>query len=146
MITLHLEIITPDKTVYDGNVYSVTLPSADGEITVLPHHIPIITTVMPGSMVVRAEGGEQIFAVARGVIEIDATSVRVLSDIADRADALEEDEIEKAKLAAEKLMSDKSQDATAFADATALLDRELARLKTVRRYRSRRAFSRTLPS
>ncbi len=137
---LHFQLITPDETVYDGNVVSVTLPSADGEITVLEKHIPIISTLMPGSMVVRNEKGEMIFAVSRGVIEVDGGSVRVLSDIADRADSLEEEAVEAAKAKAEKLMTEKSEDAMSFAEATALLDRELARLKTVRRYRARRAY------
>lgn len=140
---LHLEIITPDQTVYDGDVTSVTLPSADGEITVLEKHIPLISTLLPGSMVVRAASGESIFAVSRGVIEVDGNSVRILSDIADRADILEEEAIEQAKQKAEKLMNEKKKDAVSFADATAMLDRELARLKTVRRYRSRRAYMST---
>jgi len=143
---LHLVIITPDQTVYDGEIDSVSLPTADGEITVLPHHVPIITTIVPGPVIVRSGKDEKVFAVSRGVIEIDQTSVRVLSDIADRADDLEESAIEKARINAEKLMTEKRQDATEFAEATAILDRELARLRTVRRHRSRRGLPSVPPS
>jgi F-type H+-transporting ATPase subunit epsilon len=137
---LHLEIITPEHTVYDGNADSVTLPTSDGEITVLPHHLPIITTVSPGTLIMRLGKEEHVFAVSRGVIEVDQKGVRVLSDIADRADDLEEAAVEQAKEKAEKLMTEKHDDVS-FAEATAILDRELARLKTVRRHRSRRSFT-----
>ncbi len=136
---LHLEIITPDSTVHDGDVDSVTLPTAAGEITVLPHHVPIITTIVPGTLIAHVGKEELIFAVSRGVIEVDAKGVRVLSDIADRADVLEEKAVEEAQKKAEKLMSDKREDAAAFAEATAIFERELARLLTVRRKRSRRS-------
>ncbi len=136
---LHLEIITPDQTVYDGDVDSVTLPTGDGEITVLPHHIPLMTTLASGSAIVRVGGQEHVFAVSRGVVEVDAISVRVLADSADRAEALQEATIEKAKAAAEKLLSERRGDAEGFAEASAILERELARLKTVRRHRGRRS-------
>lgn len=135
---LHLAIITPDQTVFEGEVMSVTLPTANGEITVLPHHMPLITTVVPGPMIVREPSGEHVFAVSRGVIEVQPNMVNVLSDIADRADILEEEAAKNARRQAEKLMAEKRADAEAFADATALFERELARIRTVRRHRSRR--------
>lgn len=138
---LRLEIITPDSTVFEGEAESVTLPTSDGEITVLPHHVPIITTITPGSMIVHTANEELIFAVSRGVIEVDGKGVRVLSDIADRADLLEEAAVERAQAEAQKLMSEKREDAEAFAEATAIFEKELARLMTVRRHRSRRSFA-----
>ncbi len=131
---LHLEIITPDAIVFDSQVESVTLPTGNGEITVLPKHIPLMTTVLPGSLIARQKSGEHLFAVSRGTIEIDGTGIRVLVRTADDADALADEEaILKAKESAEKLMEEKRTDAEAFAEATAILDRELARLKSVRR-------------
>lgn len=131
---LHLEIITPDSLVFEGDVDSVTLPTGDGEITVLQRHIPLVTTVLPGSLIARQKSVEHLFAVSRGTIEIDGAGVRVLVRTADAADALaDEDAILKAKENAEKLMLEKRTDAEAFAEATAILDRELARLKSIRR-------------
>lgn len=131
---LHLEIITPDQVVFDGDIESVTLPTGNGEITVLPKHIPLVTTVLPGSLIARQKNGEHLFAVSRGTIEIDGAGVRVLVRTADAADALADEEaILKAKENAEKLMEEKRTDAEAFAEATAVLDRELARLKSFRR-------------
>ncbi len=140
-MSLHLVIITPDQSVFDGEVDSVSLPTANGEITVLAKHIPLITTLVPGTAIVRTGGKEEVYAVSRGVIEVDGKGMRILSDIADRADLLEEQAIEQAKQRAEQLMNEKREDAEAFAEATATFERELARLMTVRRHRSRRGFA-----
>lgn len=134
---LHLEIITPDETVFDGECDSVTLPTADGVITVMPHHVPLMTTLIPGTAIVRTGKEEKIFAVTRGVIEVDGTSMRVLAEVADRAEKLEEAAIEKAKADAEKLLTERRHDTEGFAEATAMLERELARLRTLRRHHSR---------
>ncbi len=131
---LHLEIITPEQTVFDSSIESLTVTTGDGEITVLTNHIPLLSTVVPGSLIVRVNGGEQLFAVSRGTIEIDGNGVRVLVRSADQAEDLQDEEaILRAKESAEKLMEEKRTDAEAFAEATAILDRELARLKSVRR-------------
>jgi|SRR3989338_4079050 len=135
---LHIELITPDGPVFEGEADSISLPTPDGEITVLPHHIPIISLVVAGSILVRQGKEELLFAVSRGVVEVDGTSLRVLVDTADRAEELEEAAIEKAKAAAEKLLTEKRHDAEGFAEATAILERELARLRVTRRHRSRK--------
>lgn len=135
---LHLEIITPDRTMFQGDVDSVSLPTPQGEITILPHHIPLMSIVIPGSILVRQKHEEHLFAVSRGVIEVDGRNVRVLADTADRAVELEEEAIEKAKAEAERLLKEKRGDAEGFAEVTATLERELARLHVVRRHRSKK--------
>lgn len=135
---LHIELITPEGIAYSEDAASVTLPTADGEITVLMGHVPLVSALAFGSMIVRTKDGEALFAVARGVVEVGPTLVRVLSDIADRAEELEEVAIEQAKERAEKLVSEKRNDAEGFAEATAILQKELARLRVVRRRLSRK--------
>ena len=135
---LHVEIITPDETVYEGQAASITLQTTEGEITVLPGHIPLMTTLLPGVAMVRIEGKEEFFALSGGVVEVDGKTVRVLAQTADRAEGLEESAIEQAKARAEKVVAEKRSDAEGFAEATAILDRELAKLRTVRRSRARR--------
>lgn len=135
---LRIDIITPDGTIYQGDADSISLPTPDGEITVLPHHIPLISILAPGTILLKQGGEELLFAVSRGVIEVDGMSIRVLADTADRAEKLEEAAIEKARQAAEKLVYARRHDAEGFAEATAVLERELARLRTVRRHRSLR--------
>lgn len=134
---IHAQLTTPDGTIFEGDVDSISLPTPDGEITVLPHHIPLITIVVPGSILIRTGREEQLFAVSRGVIEVDGQTIRVLADTADRAEKLEEAAVEAAKARAEKLRSEKRHDEEGFAEATAIMERELARLQTIRRQKAR---------
>lgn len=135
---LHLAIITPDRTVFEGDVDSVSLPTPDGEITILPHHIPLLSILVAGSILVRQNVDEYLFAVSRGAIEVDGQSIRILAETADRAADLEEEAIERAKEEAQRLMSDKQGDTEGFAQASAMLERELARLKVVRKHRTKK--------
>lgn len=134
---LHLALITPDRVVFEDEVDAVSLPTPQGEITVLPHHIPLLSILAPGSVLVRRKGEESLFAVSRGVIEVDSASVRILADTADRAAELEEEAVRQAKERAEQLLKEKRADAEEFAEVSAILERELARLKVVRRHRAR---------
>lgn len=137
---LSVALITPDRTVFEGEVDSVSLPTPDGEITILPHHIPLVSILSVGTVLMRRGNEELLFAVSRGVIEVDGTTIRVLADTADRAEELEEAAIAKAKAEAEKLLKERRDDVEGFTEATALLERELARLKVVRRHRGGRRF------
>lgn len=135
---MHAELITSEGSAYSGEAVSVTLPSGMGEITVLRHHIPLLSTVEPGTVIIRTGTDELLFAVSRGVVQVGRDGVRILSDIADRADSLEEKAIEIARKRAEELKAARRSDAEGFAEASATLEKELARLMSIRRLRSRR--------
>lgn len=135
---LHLALISPERMLFEGDVDSVSLPTPDGEITILPHHIPLISIVVPGSVLVRQGNEQKLFAVSRGVVEVNGSTLKVLADTAERADELQEEAIEKARAHAEQLRRERRDDAEGFAEATAILDRELARLQTIRRHRTHR--------
>lgn len=133
---MNVQIITPDSKAYAGDALSVTIPTTSGEITVLAHHAPLVSTLAPGTLIVRDGSGDHLFAVARGMVEVDGTSVRILTDIADPAEHLQEEAIVRAKAEAEKLISERRTDTQEFTEAMAVLDRETARLISVRRHRS----------
>jgi F-type H+-transporting ATPase subunit epsilon len=135
---MHAELITSEGSAYSGEATSVTLPTGMGEITVLNHHIPLLSAVEPGTVIIRAVDGEHLFAVSRGVVQVGQNGLMILSDIADRAETLEEDAIELARKRAEELRDARRADAEEFADATATLEREMARLMSIRRLRGRR--------
>ena len=139
---MHVELITSEGSAYSGEAVSITLPTAMGEITVLNHHIPLLSTVESGTVIIRTTDEELLFAVSRGVVQVGEGSIRILSDIADKAETLEEDVIELARARAEELKANRRDDEEGYADATATLNRELARLATTRRLRSRRRFGR----
>ena len=136
MITF--EIATPERIVYKEQVDSLTLPTKDGEITVLPNHIPLVAVLVPGVAVVRKGGKESYMAVSGGFIEVQpGNRVVVLADTAERAEELTEAAIEKARADAESALKEKrNMDDETFAAAAAGLERELARLRVARRHRS----------
>lgn len=137
------ELVTPDGTAYNGEILSVSVPTGMGEITILPHHRSLIATVEPGSVIIRTAEQELVFAVSRGALQVNGGSVRILADTADSAEGLDEEAaIDAARKRAEELAKEKRTDSEGFADATAMLERELGRLRTVRRLRSRRRSSR----
>lgn len=151
MITF--EIATPERIVYKEAVDSLTLPTKDGEITILPNHIPLVAVLVPGAITVRKGKEEQFMAVSGGFIEVQPaqispadkfqsgspnTRVVVLADTAERAEELTVTAIEKARADAERVLHEKrSMDDESFAAAAAGLERELARLKVARRHRTR---------
>ncbi len=132
----HVDVITPEAKIFSADADSVSLPTIMGEITILQHHVPLVTTLAPGMLTVRRGKEENYFALSRGVVEIEGNTIRVLSDIADRVDTIDEQAVVEAKKRAENLLKEKRTDTEAFTEASALLDREIARLRAVRRRRS----------
>src|SRR5512133_216498 len=99
---LNLEITTPERTVYKEEVDSVTVPTREGEITVLPNHAALVALVVPGALTVRAGREEKYLAVSGGAIEIlPGSRCVILTDSADRAEELVVEEIEKARARAQ---------------------------------------------
>jgi F-type H+-transporting ATPase subunit epsilon len=139
MNKLNLEITTPEKTVFKEDADSVTIPTVDGEITVLPNHIGLVGLVSSGALVVRNNGAVKYFAVSGGALEVlPGSRVVILADAADRAEDLVIEEIEKAKTRAQAAAREaKDRDDVAYADAAIALERETARLKVAHRHRSR---------
>jgi F-type H+-transporting ATPase subunit epsilon len=137
MLKLHLEITTPERTVYKEEVDSVTVPTAEGEITVLPNHASLVGLVVPGALTVRVGKEEKYMAVAGGAIQIlPGSHCVILTDAADRAEELVLEEIEKARARAQAAYEEaKGQDAVAYADASLHLERELNRLKVARKHK-----------
>lgn len=134
MKKIQFKIVTPERVVFEGAVDEVIMPTVDGEIAVLPDHIPLVTLSKAGVLRIKQGTEEITMAVSSGVIEVDGKKVVVLADTAERADELEEAKIEKAREEAKRLMSEKRHDAEGFAEASAGLERELARLKVAKRH------------
>lgn len=132
------KIVTPERIVFEERVDAVTLPTQSGEITVLPSHMPLVSMLKAGEVLVCKDGEKIPLAVSSGVIEVNENRLTVLADTADRLDELQEDKVEKAREGALKLMQEKRADTEGFAEASAILERELARLKVVRKYRKSR--------
>lgn len=137
MATIHFEIATPERVVYKEDVDGVTLPTKEGEITILPNHLPLVGVLIPGALTVRKGGQESYMAVSGGFIEVQpGNRVVVLADTAERAEELDIEAITAAQERARKLVEEK-RNATEvdFAEASAGLARELARLRVARKHR-----------
>lgn len=145
---ISFELTTPERIAFQSEAVSVSLPTPDGEITVLHHHIPLLAVLAPGMVTVRTAGGnEEYLAVGGGFVQVHpaqdkntGTRVVVLADSADRSEELTVEAVEAARERARKALSDASHsDAVAFGAATAALEREIARLRVVRRKHHRSA-------
>lgn len=131
---INLKITTPEGITFEDNVDSITIPTKTGEITVLPNHIPMVSVVVPGEIIVKKDGKEEYMSVSTGFLEIGKNTLTLLADTAEMVDSLIEEEILKAKERAVALLEEKRNVSdVAYAQATAILEREMARLKVVRK-------------
>ena len=141
---LKLRIITPERLILEEMVDQVSLPTTLGEITVLPEHIPLITSLASGDIVAFVKGEHVPMAVVGGFIEVKKneegmTEVAVLADFAEHVSELADEKIEKAKARAEelkKLMTDKEH--VDFEHFETELERSLTRVKIADKWRTRK--------
>ena len=136
--TLKLKIATPEKVIYENEILQVSIPTMDGEITVLPNHVPLVSVLKAGEMKIVDKDGEQILAVSGGFLEVRGQNeIVILADNAERATEIDIDRAEQARLRAEELMKQtKSVEDVDFAKLQAMIDREMNRIKVGRKYKN----------
>ena len=135
-MTIRCEIVSQDRTVFQGDVDIVILPGVAGEMGILPHHAPVLTILKYGVIKIRKEGKEELFSVAGGMAEVQPEIVTILADAAEN---IEEIDITRA-LAAKKRAEDalaklKPEDHDTYLTMEAALRRSNLRLDVARRYR-----------
>jgi F-type H+-transporting ATPase subunit epsilon len=102
---IKLEIVTPEKKVFDETVDSVTVPTATGEVGILPNHAPLISALKSGILSFSNKGASEKMVVSGGFVEVSSNKVSVLTDVAERADEIDV-EAARAQLAeAQKVLS-----------------------------------------
>jgi F-type H+-transporting ATPase subunit epsilon len=102
---LKLEIVTPEKKVLDESVDSVTIPTATGEIGVLPNHAPLISALKSGILTYTVKGATDKLVVSGGFVEVSTDQVSVLTDVAERADEIDAEAAKTERDAAEKALT-----------------------------------------
>ena len=144
MKQLKLKIVTPERLVLEEMVDQVSLPTVLGEITVLPDHIPLITSLTSGD-VVALSGGELVpMAVVGGFVEVKwndgkITEVAVLADFAEHVSEISDEKIEQAKMRAEELKKLKeNEEIVDFEHFEAELERALTRVKIADKWRTKK--------
>lgn len=138
MSKINLKIVTPEKVIYQNDqVDQVTLPTTTGEITVLPHHVPLVSILKSGEMIFKENGQENFFALSGGFLEVkEHSEVLVLADNVERAHEINIEKAEAAKARAEMQMKElKNVEDVDFARLQAVIDREANRLRVGNKYR-----------
>ena len=132
--TLKLEIVTPEATVYSEDVEMVTLPAVEGQMGILPQHVPLMTQMVPGEIIVRTNGPDRFLAVGEGLVEVTGDHVAILTDMAIAAENIDEAKVEEARRQAAARLREKLS-AEEVASVNAALARSLAQLHVKRRQR-----------
>ncbi len=130
--TLKLEIVTPEAVTYSEDVEMVTLPAVEGEMGVYPNHVPLMTQILSGEVIARRQGHDEFLAIGDGFVEVTGSRVAILTDMAIRAENIDEAKAEEARRRAEARLAEKLDDEeTALVNAS--LMHSLAQIKVKRR-------------
>lgn len=133
---IQCEIATQDRLLYQGQADIVVAPGSEGEMGILPHHAPLLTTLGFGLLRVRHAGGEEVFAIAGGFMEVQPDSVIVLADVGENVAEIDMARAEAARARAEELLkAGPPPDTDEYLALEAALRRSKLRLEAARRYR-----------
>src|SRR6516165_3466411 len=131
--TLKLEIVTPEARTYSEDVEMVTLPGAEGEMGIYPQHVTLMAQIVAGELIARKDGKDYFLAVGEGFVEITGERVAIMTDMAIRAENIDEAKAEEARQRAEaRLAEHLDEEETAVVQAA--LAHALAQLKVKRRH------------
>ncbi len=136
MSSIKLEIVTAERVVYSEEVDVVIAPGIEGQLGILPHHAPLMTTLQMGELRVKKGGEELSLAISGGFLEVRPDRIIVLADAAERADEIDLARAEEAKRRAQEQLGRRTPEVD-LAQAEAALRRSLARLKVGERRRRR---------
>jgi F-type H+-transporting ATPase subunit epsilon len=140
---IRCEIVTQDRSLFEGPADIVIAPGSEGELGILPDHAPLLAALGYGLLRIRYKGEEEIFTIAGGVLEVQPDIVTVLADVGEHIDEIDLDRAEAAKARAEELLKKgPPPDTDEYLAIQAALRRSNIRLEAVRRYRRVRRPSR----
>lgn len=133
-MNLILEIITPEKIVFKDEIEEVIVPTVNGEIAILPHHIGLLTQIVPGELVIKKNNKLKSIAITEGFLEVSSNRISVLANYAIPAESINIAKVEEAKKRAEVLVREKTTDRD-FRIAEAELRKTILELKVASKYR-----------
>jgi len=133
---LIVKIVTPQSVVVSEEYISATIPTATGELTILPNHLPLVGKIKAGEIVLRREDGQTALSVSSGILEVRPDShLIILADDALRAENIDVERAEEAKKRVEKMILEKKNERDVdYAKLQGFLEKEMARIKVGRKY------------
>ena len=134
---IRLEIVTPEKLAYRDEVDAVVLPGSEGELGILPHHAPLISTLGMGELRIRKGGSEEVYAVIGGFVQVRPDRVIVLAETADLASEIDLEKAREARLGAERALETGLVEEADLATARAALQAALVRMRIAERRQHR---------
>ena len=136
--TIHVNVVSAEESIFSGEAKFVALPGEAGELGIYPRHTPLITRIRPGAVRIEtADGGEEFVFVAGGILEVQPSTVTVLSDTAIRGKDLDEEKANKSKAAAEEALK-KARSDIDIALAQSELAVMAAQIAALRKYRRKK--------
>ena len=136
--TIHVDVVSAEESIFSGEAKFVALPGEAGELGIYPRHTPLITRIRPGAVRIEtADGGEEFVFVAGGILEVQPTTVTVLSDTAIRGKDLDDEKASAAKSRAEEALKNAKSDID-IALAQSELTVMAAQIAALRKYRDKK--------
>ncbi len=130
-MTTHLEVVSAEGNLFSGRVEYIQVSGQEGELGIMPGHIPLLTPIKPGMVrLVKQHGHEEVIYISGGVLEVQPRSVTVLADTAIRGEGLDQAKAEEAKRAAEASIKNPHGDVD-YAQASAELAKAIAQLRVI---------------
>tara|TARA_B100002051_G_scaffold215599_1_gene207872 strand:+ start:228 stop:641 length:414 start_codon:yes stop_codon:yes gene_type:complete len=137
MASITCNIVSPEGELFSGEVEQLTAEGGEGEIAITPRHAPLLTNLKPGPVKLTLEGGqEEVFFASGGFLEVQPGEITLLTDVAERADGIDEAAAERAKELAERELEDQKSDLD-YSLAAAQLAEAAARLKALQKLRKK---------
>jgi len=136
MATMHVDVVSAEASIFEGDAEFVALPGESGELGIFPRHVPLITRIRPGAVRIKIPGQsyDEFIFVAGGILDVQPDSVTVLADTAIRGADLDEAKAEAARKAALEAIANRGSELD-YAKAQAELASAVAQLASLRRLR-----------
>ena len=145
MSGIRLDVVTAERAIFSEDVDAVIVPAIQGQLGILPHHAPLMTTLQSGELLVKKDGEEISLSVTGGFLEVRPDRVVVLADVAERADEIDVARAEEAKRRAEKLLAERGAIGVDAASCEASLHRAITRLAVAEKVRRKKNLRPTIP-
>jgi F-type H+-transporting ATPase subunit epsilon len=132
-VPIQLEIVTPERLVYQDEVESVNVPGVEGELGILPHHAPLVSTLGYGELRIRKGGAEESFAIVGGFVQVRPDKVVVMAETADLASEIDLERAQEARREAERALETGYTEGADLSAARAVLQQALMRIRVAER-------------